>query len=178
MTASLQLSRRCPVPNPNLQNNQSAAPGNKRPGPCSVFHTGSFYKTSGKAFPPCGQTDALPGSCSADRKKRCPEARPHLWSRSRTPADAPASAFPSPCIRDDQNIHRVTCRGEKLDYYHGLLVLLCYKRLTQQKGQQGSCRSRILAMRIRSVAMERGLCRSARTRRAAGLEPGWNLRGA
>ena len=58
------------------------------------------------------------------------------------------------------------------------LVLLCYKRSEQQKGQQGSCWSRARAIRMRSVAMDCGLCRSARTRRAAGLEVGRNLRGA
>ncbi len=58
------------------------------------------------------------------------------------------------------------------------LVLLCYKRRTQQKGQQGSCWMRTLAILMRRVAMDCGLCRSARTRRAAGLEVGRNLRGA
>jgi predicted dehydrogenase len=44
------------------------------------------------------------------------------------------------------------------------LVLLCYKRRAQQRGQQGSwCTSR-RAMRRRSVAIEVGLCRSARAR--------------
>jgi hypothetical protein len=59
-----------------------------------------------------------------------------------------------------------------------LLVLLCYKRRTQQTGQQGSCWSRNLASLIRSVAIEYGLCRSARTRRAARPEVGWNFLGA
>jgi hypothetical protein len=58
------------------------------------------------------------------------------------------------------------------------LVLLCYKRLEQQKGQQGSRPSRARAIRMRSVAMDCGLCRSARARRAAGLELGRNFRGA
>lgn len=42
------------------------------------------------------------------------------------------------------------------------LVLLCYKRSAQQKGQQGSLASRPRAMSSRSVAMEWGLCRWAR----------------
>jgi hypothetical protein len=58
------------------------------------------------------------------------------------------------------------------------LVLLCHKRWTQQNGQQGSCLSRNLASLIRSVAIEYGLCRSARMRRAAGLEVGRNFLGA
>jgi hypothetical protein len=37
---------------------------------------------------------------------------------------------------------------------------------------------RTLAILMRRVAMDCGLCRSARTRRAAGLEVGRNLRGA
>lgn len=45
------------------------------------------------------------------------------------------------------------------------LVLLCYKRRTQQKGQQGRLRSNDLATRMRSVAMEWGLCRSPRAAR-------------
>jgi hypothetical protein len=60
----------------------------------------------------------------------------------------------------------------------GLLVLLCYKRREQQNGQHGSCWSRARAILMRSVAMDCGLCRSARARRAAGLELGRNLRGA
>jgi len=62
--------------------------------------------------------------------------------------------------------------------FHEFLILLCYKLRAQQKGQQGSCLSRALAIRMRSVAMDWGLCRSARARRAAGLEVGRNLRGA
>jgi hypothetical protein len=58
------------------------------------------------------------------------------------------------------------------------LVLLCHKRGTQQTGQQGSCLSRNLASLIRSVAIECGLCRSARTRRAARPEVGRNFLGA
>ena len=58
------------------------------------------------------------------------------------------------------------------------LILLCHKRGEQQNGQQVSCLSRDLARRIRSVAMECGLCRSARTRCAAGPELGRNFRGA
>ena len=59
-----------------------------------------------------------------------------------------------------------------------LLILLCYKRREPQKGQHGSCWSRARAILMRSVAMDCGLCRSARTRRAAGLELGRNFRGA
>ena len=58
------------------------------------------------------------------------------------------------------------------------LVLLCHKRREQQNGQQASCLSRNLASGIRSVAMECGLCRSARTRCAAWPEFGRNFRGA
>ena len=46
------------------------------------------------------------------------------------------------------------------------LVLLCYKKGAPQKGQLGSCRSRIRAMIWRRVATDQGLCRSARTGRA------------
>jgi hypothetical protein len=58
------------------------------------------------------------------------------------------------------------------------LVPPCHKRRTQQNGQQGSHLSRNLASLIRSVAIEYGLCRSARMRRAAGLEVGRNFLGA
>jgi hypothetical protein len=68
--------------------------------------------------------------------------------------------------------------GESITRKCALLVLLCYKRRAQQKGQQGSCWMRTLAILMRRVAMDCGLCRSARTRRAAGLEVGRNLRGA
>jgi hypothetical protein len=44
------------------------------------------------------------------------------------------------------------------------LVLLCYKRKTEQKGQYRSWLSRKRASLMRNVAMERGLCRSARKR--------------
>src|SRR4051812_41190372 len=59
-----------------------------------------------------------------------------------------------------------------------LLVLLCYKRRVQQKGQCGSWVRRERAILIRRVAIEVGLCRSARTRRTARLEVGRRLRGA
>jgi hypothetical protein len=58
------------------------------------------------------------------------------------------------------------------------LVLLCHKRRTQQNGQQVSRLSRNLASLIRSVAIEYGLCRSARMRRAAGQEVGRYFLGA
>jgi hypothetical protein len=58
------------------------------------------------------------------------------------------------------------------------LILLCYKRRTQQKGQQGSRLSRNLASLIRSVAMEYGLCRSGRMRRPPGPEVGRKFLGA
>src|SRR5439155_22928256 len=51
-----------------------------------------------------------------------------------------------------------------------LLVLLCYKKGAPQKGQPESCRSRIRAMVCRSVAMDQGLCRSARTGRTPRVE--------
>jgi hypothetical protein len=44
-------------------------------------------------------------------------------------------------------------------FYHFRLVLLCYKRSAPQNGQRGSCRIRKPAISLRSVAMERGLCR-------------------
>src|ERR1700692_5133414 len=58
------------------------------------------------------------------------------------------------------------------------LVLLCYKRREQQNGQHGSCWSRARAILMRRVAMDCGLCRSARARRAAGQEAGRDPRGA
>jgi hypothetical protein len=61
-----------------------------------------------------------------------------------------------------------TCNGGAYD----LLVLLCYKRSAQQKGQRGNLASRLRAMRSRSVAMEWGLCRWARP---AGLPFGRQL---
>jgi hypothetical protein len=64
------------------------------------------------------------------------------------------------------------------DYSDGLLVLLCHKRREQQKGQQGNCFSKARSILMRSVAMELRLCRSARVRRASGLELGRNPRGA
>jgi hypothetical protein len=63
-------------------------------------------------------------------------------------------------------------------FFNKLLVLLCHKRRVQQNGQQVSRLSRNLASLIRSVAIEYGLCRSARMRRAAGLEVGRNFLGA
>jgi DNA-binding NtrC family response regulator len=58
------------------------------------------------------------------------------------------------------------------------IVLLCHKRREQQNGQQGNRFSKALWILVRSVAMELGLCRSARVRRASGLEFGRNPRGA
>jgi MFS transporter len=58
------------------------------------------------------------------------------------------------------------------------LVLLCYKRRVQQKGQWGSWVRRKRAILIRRVAIEAGLCRSARARRTARLEVKRKLRGA
>src|SRR3954452_11378189 len=58
------------------------------------------------------------------------------------------------------------------------LVLLCYKRRAQQKGQCGSWVRRKRAILTLRVAIEAGLCRSARTRRTARLEVKRKLRGA
>jgi hypothetical protein len=55
-----------------------------------------------------------------------------------------------------------------------LLVLLCYKFQVPQKGQRQSFRSRERASKMRSVAMEYGLCRCGRMR-ASGLEVGRDL---
>src|SRR6266568_8235956 len=58
----------------------------------------------------------------------------------------------------------------ELEFFRSLLVLLCYKKGAPQKGQPESCRSRIRAMVCRSVAMDQGLCRSARTGRTPRVE--------
>ena len=58
------------------------------------------------------------------------------------------------------------------------LVLLCYKRRAQQKGQCESWVRRKRAILIRRVAIEAGLCRSARARRTARLEVKRKLGGA
>ena len=60
----------------------------------------------------------------------------------------------------------------------GLLILLCYKRSAQQNGERGSWARRKRATSIRRVAMEVGLCRSARARRTARFEVERKLRGA
>ncbi len=73
---------------------------------------------------------------------------------------------------------KVNDMARSVHFYNSLLVLLCHKRRTQQNGQQGSRLSRNLASLIRSVAIEYGLCRSARMRRAAGPEVGRNFLGA
>jgi hypothetical protein len=59
-------------------------------------------------------------------------------------------------------------RGERADFrFHArLLVLLCYKRSTPQIGQQGRWDDKCRESLMRSVAIEFGLCRSARTRPA------------
>jgi superfamily II DNA or RNA helicase len=56
-----------------------------------------------------------------------------------------------------------------------LLVLLCYKNGTPQKGQPESCRSRTRAIVCRRVAMDHGLCRSTRTGRTPRTELGRHL---
>ena len=58
------------------------------------------------------------------------------------------------------------------------LVLLCHKRRPPQNEQYVNCLSRNRASRMRGVAIEPGLCRSARTRRAARDEVGRKFRGA
>jgi hypothetical protein len=63
-------------------------------------------------------------------------------------------------------------------FFRILLVLLCYKRKEQQSGQCGSWVRRKRAILIRRVAIEAGLCRSARARRTARLEVKRKLRGA
>jgi uncharacterized membrane protein YjjB (DUF3815 family) len=45
-------------------------------------------------------------------------------------------------------------RGLRPHFFDTYLILLCYKRLAQQNGQQGNWESRNRAIRIRSVAME------------------------
>jgi hypothetical protein len=63
-------------------------------------------------------------------------------------------------------------------FFRTLLVLLCYKRRAQQKGQCESWVRRKRAILIRRVAIEAGLCRSARARRTARLEVKRKLGGA
>src|SRR3954467_12547430 len=63
-------------------------------------------------------------------------------------------------------------------FFSILLILLCYKRRAQQKGQCGSWVRRKREILMRRVAIEAGLCRSARTRRTARLEVKRKLRGA
>jgi len=73
---------------------------------------------------------------------------------------------------------KVNDMASSVHFYNRLLVLLCHKRRTQQNGQQGSRLSRNLASLMRRVAIECGLCRSARMRRTAGPEVGRNFLGA
>src|SRR5258708_6164548 len=73
-------------------------------------------------------------------------------------------------LYDVQNIIEVTCFGDLVDFYHRLLVLLCYKRRTPQKGQWGSCCIRWRAIWMRRVAIDAGLCRSALPRGTARTE--------
>ena len=64
--------------------------------------------------------------------------------------------------------------GEKIGACTDPLFVLCHKRRQQQKRQQGNSRTRYRAIWMRSVAMELGLCRWARTRRSPRPEVGWN----
>src|ERR1700740_127866 len=77
-------------------------------------------------------------------------------------------------VRDRAILHLALCAGLRVSE----LILLCHKRKMQKNGQQGSCWNRNLASWIRSVAIECGLSRSARMRRAAGPEVGRNFLGA
>ena len=65
-------------------------------------------------------------------------------------------------------------RPQEVDFAYGILILLCYKFQVPQKGQRQSFRSRERASKMRSVAMEYGLCRCGRMR-ASGLEVGRDL---
>jgi len=81
----------------------------------------------------------------------------------------------------DREVRDRAYRRARNGFHHGLPVLLCYKshsRLPQQNGQQKSWERRVLANWTRNVAMECGLWRSARTRRAPRFELGRNFRGA
>ena len=64
-------------------------------------------------------------------------------------------------------------RPLQIEFFRSLLVLLCYKKGAPQKGQPGSCRSKARAMVCRRVAMDQGLCRSARTGRTPRTEVAW-----
>jgi hypothetical protein len=91
------------------------------------------------------------------------------------------SPWPDTLVVNVRTSGRFFVNGEEIerdDLRARLLVLLCHKRRVQQNGQQVSRLSRNLASLIRSVAIEYGLCRSARMRRAAGLEVGRNFLGA
>ena len=72
--------------------------------------------------------------------------------------------------RDPEPVRRFECFTADLYRLAEWLVLLCYKKGAPQKGQPESCRSRIRAMVCRSVAMDQGLCRSARTGRTPRVE--------
>jgi Transposase DDE domain len=109
------------------------------------------------------------------------------FSRAMAKSETASAALPSkptiPLRTFERSLpdSRRTCRPAVIQnsyYCHGLLVLLCYKRSVQQRGQCGSWVRRKRATLIRRVAIEVGLWRSARTRRPARLEVGRKLRGA
>jgi len=63
-----------------------------------------------------------------------------------------------------RSVCRVIVMMASLRFDTSSLVLLCHKRRVQQNGQHVSCLSKNLASLMRSVAIEYGLCRSARMR--------------
>src|SRR3954449_10431656 len=107
----------------------------------------------------------------------CEDPRVALLVCRRTIRFGPTSA--GPCHGDH---HRwKTGRflaSSSANTHEGFLILLCYERRAQQKGQCGSWVRRKREILMRRVAIEAGLCRSARTRRTARLEVKRKLRGA
>src|SRR4029079_4077554 len=96
--------------------------------------------------------------------------------RKKDPSDnQTTSRRSSPRVKIEHQENECRSRGP---FFSSLLVLLCYKRRAQQKGQCGSWVRRKRASLIRRVAIEVGLCRSARTRRAAGFEVARKVCGA
>src|SRR3954471_11763029 len=103
------------------------------------------------------------GDLSERARKRATELANDVDLRLRAPrrfwrADGTVGLEPCPA------------RDPRLPPAGTLLILPCYKRREQQKGQYGNWVSRKRAILIRRVAIEVGLCRSARTRRTARLE--------
>jgi len=161
-----------------LRNTPSVTSGNIDPAPATAVPFVP-HKNPHSAAPQKHQTRAPPAPGPIFRKMDVPPSAATRCGQSRLAPVVAALFVPSPYAQCTNSRCGLCSKflSRNLDFHHRLLVLLCYKKGAPQKGQPESCRSRTRAMVCRRVAIDQGLCRSARTGRTPRTELAWQFGG-